>query len=533
MQQSELNSRSVTTSEVAPQPTKSRWFNFSWLDGLLLAVALIAVYLPVDWTRDLKRIKQAPLYAWQGFGYFAIYTLAVAWAFRPAATDQSYRRKWVVLTGLVLLPNLLNIWLRSTAKLPDGSLLFGRDADIGLFFKYGADFAQGHYPTNFQGQYMEYPQFALLLFWFGYQFSGGQAENFYWVFPALLLVFQLGAALFTYGIGRKLGRARAGFLLAAFVGGCPALMNFNYTRFDVAPAALLLAAIYFYLPSLEKVRGDFAPTEIEVGEEGQRNLTPAQNRKDLVKAGASGLLLTAGGLLKWLPAVALPWLIAGYVQARRGRQLLVFGLASTALALLTFGPFYLWNAEAFWYPYKFQGSRKMIGESFWFLIQRDFLDPAHTTPEKPWGEPATVILGNNKLLVAQLGLVGLVLLISLWWLWWARPKALVDWQGWAGAGLVGVAVFTLANRVFSPQYMVLLAWVWVVTLLMRPARPFSLVMALALISVATSANFQVYLLGVYPEEWVRDSWVMFAASGLLCGWLLYRLSTPSKTSTVS
>lgn len=490
MKQTELISpSSKANSKIKIWPD---WLNFSLLDGLLLAAALIAAWLPVGWTRDLKRIKQAPLYAWLSFGYFLVYALAIWWALRPASKDENYRQKWLALTLLVALPNFFNIWLRTNSLLPDGSLLFGQDADMTLFLKYGQDFAQSRYPLNFKGEYMEYPQFALFLFWFGAILSGGKQLDFNWIFPLILTFFQLIAAFSLYGVGRKLGRVRTGFLAAAFVAGCPALFSFNYTRYDAAPAAILVLAIYFYLP--------------KSSERGAR---------------ASGAFVAAGGLLKWLPAIVAPWLILGYAQARRWRHLAIFAAAGLLVTLLTSLPFYLWNSDAFWYPYKFQGSRKLIGESFWFLIQRDFLDPARTTPEKPWGEPAKVILGNNKLLAAQLGLTLLVLILSVWRLWWVRRKLKVeDWGGWAAAGLVAVAVFTLANRVFSPQYMVLLAWVWAAALLLRPTRYVGLVFAFALISISTAANFRVYLLGVYPEEWLRDSWIMFGAGWLLCGWLL-------------
>ncbi len=508
MRQSELTAPRKTDPDSTPKRITLGWLNLSLLDGLLLAVALLAAYLPIGWTRDLKRIKQAPLYSWLSLGYFVVYAVAVWWAFRSvkavnegkSAIEQRYHHKWLALAGLVVIPNLFNIWLRATSTLPDGSLLFGQDLDTILFFKYGSDFAHGLNPTNPLGQYMEYPQFALLLFWVGY-LLGDTQQNFNFAFPSFLTIFQLIAAFALYGSGRKLGQARAGFLVAAFVAGCPALFGFSYTRFDVAPVALLLAAVYFYLPS--------------------KNGSTTRNTI------ASGLITMAGGLTKWLPVIIAPWLVAGYVQARRWRQLMLFGAVSLGLALVTVVPFYLWNAEAFWYPYKFQGSRKMIGESFWFLIQQAFLDPEHGNPEKPWGEPAKILLGNNKLLAAQLALTLLVLALSFWRLWWVRRKiAAVDFAGWAASGLIGVAVFTLANRVFSPQYLILLAWVWAAACVLRPVGRFGLIAFFALISIATAANFQVYLLGVYPEEWIRDSWLMFGASWILCGGLLFRSFKP-------
>ncbi len=476
-----------------------KWLSFSLIEALLLAAALLCAYLPVDWTRDLKRIKQGPFYGWQSLAFFLVYAFAAWWTLRPSNKPLLNRPKWVALTLLVLLPNLFNIWLRSTAQTTGGGLLFGRDADIGLFFKYGHDFAAGHYPTNFQGQYMEYPQMALFLFLAGEILSAGNLEAFYWVFPLLLVFFQLIAAFALYGMGKKMGRNREGFLLAAFVAGCPALLSFSYTRFDVVPAALLLGTIYFFLPPGNSAR-----------------------QPENIRAAWSGLLNGLGGLVKWLPAIITPWLVAAMVQSRHWRQLSFFLGASLILGLTVLIPFYFWNPEAFWYPYKYQGSRNLIGESFWFLIQREFFDPQHLTPDKPWGEPAKIILGNNKTLAGQLVLTGGVFALTLWRLGFLkREESMKNWTGWVVSGLVGVAVFTLSNRIFSPQYLIFLAWVWAGAVVLTRTGWIFLVASLALISIAAAANFQVYLLGVYPEEWLRDSWIMFGAGWLLSGALLW------------
>jgi 4-amino-4-deoxy-L-arabinose transferase-like glycosyltransferase len=235
----------------------------------------------------------------------------------------------------------------------------------------------------------------------------------------------------------------------------------------------------------------------------------------------SGLATAAGFLTKWLPAVIAPWFVAAYLQARRWRELAIFAASGIVLTLIVMLPFYLANSEAFWYPYKFQGGRKLIGESFWFLVQYHFFDPSHSIPEKPWGEPASVILGNNKLLVAQLGLVAAVFGLSLWRLWNSKRDSHLYAQ-WAAAGLVAVAVFTLGNRIFSPQYLVLLVWVWAMALLLRPVSRVGLISAFGLMIVTAGANFLVFLLGVWPEEWVKYSLILFTAGWGLSGWLLFR-----------
>ncbi len=475
------------------------------LVGLLLMAALVGAWLPVEWTRNLKRPAQAPNYAWLGLGYTLLYIGVGWWLWRNPATEERYRRKWLALALLVILPNLFNIWLRYTAPLSatDPRPLFGRDADIGLFYDYGQALIKGQWPINPQGQFAEYPQLSLPLFWLGAVLSGSNRETFYWVFPVLLLGFQLGAATALYGLGRKLGRARAAFLLAGWVAGCPALFLFGYTRFDVVPAALLLAGIYFAVPGdLRGVRG-----------------MGVRRRWQWFSALAGGLI-AVGALVKWLPGLIWPWLAVAYWRTRNRVGLLVFGGVSVAVGLVLSVPLLVINGPAMLYPYQYQGSRKLIGESVWFLVQTNFFDPTHATPEKPWGEPPKVILDNNVLLVAQLCLTGLVFGLALWRLWHIRQEQ-EAFECWSVAGLVGVAIFTLANRIFSPQYLVLLAWVWAVGLVLRPVGWRGLAVGFALMGLAAGANFEVYLLGVYPDIWQRDSAVMFGAGFLLSGWLLW------------
>jgi hypothetical protein len=485
--------------------------NTTWPDylvlGLLLALALVGAWLPVDWTRNLKRPDQAPNYAWLSLVYSLGYGGAAWWLWRSRGAEERFRHKWLALALLVGLPNLLNIWLRYASPLTQTDLrpLFGRDNDIDLYYLYGLNLTQGQWPVNFAGQVAEYPQLSFPFFWLGVVLSGSNHEAFYWVFPVLMIFCQFGAAASLYGLGLKLGRARAAFLLAAWVAGCPALLIFSYTRFDVAPAALLLAGVYFAIP------GDLR---------GEKGLAAARRWGRL--AGLSGFWLAIGTLVKWLPAIIWPWLAAGYWRSRNRLALRNFGLTFIITGLVFSLPPLLINAPAMLFPYRYQGSRRLIGESAWFLVQNAFFDPTHSTPDKPWGEPSRIVLGNNWLTLAQLGLTGLVFGLTLWRLW-AVSEARAALTGWAAAGLIGVAVFILANRIFSPQYLIILVWAWAAALILRPVAWRGLLATFALMALAAGANFEVYLLGAYPDIWVRDSAIMFAACFGLSGWLLWRV----------
>ncbi len=257
---------------------KNHWPDYVVL-GLLLVLGLVVAWLPVDWTRNLKRPAQAPNYAWMSLVYTLVYGGATWWLWRSKGTEERFRRKWLALALLVFLPNLFNIWLRYASPLTaiDPRPLFGRDADIGLFYGYGLDLTKGQWPLNQVGQFAEYPQLSFPFFWLGVVLSGSNLETFYWVFPVLMTFCQFGAAASLYGLGLKLGRARAAFLLAAWIAGCPALLIFGYTRFDAAPAALLLAGVYFAIP------GDLR---------GEKGLAAARRWRRW--AGLSGFLLVIG-----------------------------------------------------------------------------------------------------------------------------------------------------------------------------------------------------------------------------------------------
>jgi len=473
---------------------------------VLLLTGMLTVCVPGWLTADLKRSQQPNWYLGLGLVFFLICAGVVWLAWRTDENCYRSRWRWLTLAGLVVLPNLGNIWLRTTWIAPGNAVpgsLFGRDGDVQLFYSYGHQFAAGFWPKNFQGQYMEYPQFALFLF-LGGAILAGSLDTFVWLFPSLILLFELGAAFALFGIGLKQNQPRAAYIFAVLLATCPFLYGFGYTRFDIAPTALLLAGIYFFLPAPKTPRSD-----------------AAKLKRVLVRTELSSGGIVAGVLAKWLPAIAWPWLAMVYVRKRLWLQLGVFVEVAVGLTAITLLPFYLWNSTAFWYPYQYQGSRHLIGESFWFLVQNFFLDPAHAVPDKPWAEPTHIFLGNNTLLAAQIALTLLLFGLSGWRLGRVRDDS--EWARWAGAGLVGVAVFTLANRVFSPQYIVLLVWVWAAALLLRPLGWKKTLVGSAALIGASGANFLTFLLGAYPDGWVTASTMFFLIGFLLSGWLFYRL----------
>ena len=118
-------------------------------------------------------------------------------------------------------------------------------------------------------------------------------------------------------------------------------------------------------------------------------------------------------------------------------------------------------------------------------------------------------------------LTALVFTLSLWRLWGVRGGR-ETFERWGAAGLIGVAVFTLTNRIFSPQYVLFLAWCWAAALVLRPVGWRGLVLGYGLIGVVAGANVQVFPLGATPASWFRASVLLFATAFVLSIWLLWR-----------
>jgi hypothetical protein len=269
-----------------------------------------------------------------------------------------------------------------------------------------------------------------------------------------------------------------------------------------------LAAVYLFIPGR--------------GKEGYR--LPRRNNP-------AGLAIGMGFLTKWLPAVITPFMAGAYLQSKKWRELVIMGAVAGGLSLLIMLPFYLADPVALWYTYKFQGNRKLAGESMWFLVQYHWLDPQKTLPSRPWNEPELILLSNGLLTAIQLGLVAGVLGLAAWRLWQVRRQFALLCDRWAAAGLIGVVIFTLANRVYSPQFMILIAWALSAVLVLSSVGWRGNILFCSLLTLAGVANFLVFHLGAFEEEWLRFSLIFFVAIWVLTIWLLWKvLSLPRQPS---
>jgi len=87
---------------------------------------------------------------------------------------------------------------------------------------------------------------------------------------------------------------------------------------------------------------------------------------------------------------------------------------------------------------------------------------------------------------------------------WRRPeRALV-------LAAAAPAAFLLLNRIFSPQFIVPLAALWVFAAAVQPWSPRRRMATVALLGVAATANWAVWPSST--DDWIVMEWVLFAAA---------------------
>ena len=332
----------------------------------------------------------------------------------------------------------------------------------------------GDYPSS------EYPPGAVLLFALEVLLGGGEAR----VSNAFVMVpFQLATVGAIWAL-----RTRWSAWFAAVVALWPLNAFFWEFRFDVVPTALLVSGLVLAL------REQWA---------------------------LSGAVLAVGTAVKWTPALAAAalalWLLT-HGAARAGvRHALAFAGTLVAVHL----PFLLWDAGAVLHAYTEQGGRGITGESLPYIplhvlglanLEAEFWDPA-VVPG--WADIAAAV-AQALLVVAALVLVAR----------FARSLSVAV----ALAALLPV-VFLLANRIFSPQFLVPLLASWAVAgALLARSRVEQLLFAAAALG-ATLANALIY--PGQSQQSFKLSAVLFVLAIAATAWLVVRSVTDDRAAVAT
>jgi hypothetical protein len=337
------------------------------------------------------------------------------------------------------------------------------DIDSRLVFRWqGNAILDGYYPRS------EYPAGGVLLFALEAWLGGGSTR---WTNALLMVPFQLGCVWAVWSL-----RTRFSAWLSALVAVWPASAFYWEFKYDLAPAALLALGVLFAVRA---------------------------------RWGWSGVALGLGTLLKWTPLLASFVLLAHLLARRRFRDAGIHVLALGAVIVAVYLPLLVWDADAVSAAYTRQGDRPITAESLWYLPLR-LAGAAEVHGHISYGagapEWANVVAGALQLVVVA----GLVVLG-----WRASPR-----RAAALAALVP-ALFLLTNRIFSPQFavVVLTAWAVAAALVVRDRR--EQIAAGVAAGIATAANAFVYpfALPFYETTWQLASATLFAVGLALTAWL--------------
>jgi hypothetical protein len=342
------------------------------------------------------------------------------------------------------------------------------DKDASVVFRWqGNTLLRGEYPRS------EYPVGAVLLFAFEAWLGGGSTRT---TNALAMLPFQaalVGAVWAT--------RMRFAPWLAAFVGLWPANTFFWELKYDLAPAALLAVGLVLALRE---------------------------------RWAWSGVALAAGGLLKWTPLLAVPVLVVWLLAARRFRDALAHAGAAVAVAAIVYVPFLVWRPDEVVAAYTRQGDRTITPESVWYLLLRPF-DLARVRTHISFSAAAPTWANAGAVAFQALALVALLV---------AAVRMRGNLLAVTVLAACAPATFLLTNRIFSPQFLLVLfaAWGVAAALVVRTRRE-QLVVGVAM-GAAALANAFVYpfALPSYDVTWPICSAVAFTAGIALTAWLASR-----------
>lgn len=323
------------------------------------------------------------------------------------------------------------------------------DQDVtSVYARQGNQLLDGEYPDS------EYPVGAVVLFALEALAGDGatQTSNRFMMIP-----FQL---LCVVGIASL--RTRYSLWLAAVVAFWP--MNTYYwdNRFDLVPTACMVVGLALAARA---------------------------------RWGWSGLALGIGTAVKWIPGLSFAVLFAWLLVRRRSAAATRLGVAFVGVFALINLPFLLWDASSVKSSYLQQGGREITNESIWYFPLKLF--GLTGTDGREWAPAGAPTAANWVAVTVQVLLLLATLALA------TRALRLPD------AVLLAAlcpALFLVSNRVFSPQFILVLlaAWAIAASLGARSTRE-----QLVLGVLAMAASF--FNLFVYPYDLPYTSWRPYSA----------------------
>ncbi|NOK61237.1 MAG: DUF2029 domain-containing protein [Chloroflexi bacterium AL-W] len=340
------------------------------------------------------------------------------------ATSDKRDHPWVKSGSAPTLAALLIVTFAVRIIAQALRLLAGRgasDPDTELFYAYGRATIELGTPV------VEYPSGALLP-WALLALPDSR-ELFALLLPLLNLACDMAIVWGIWLLGRHsttnstthAATAKVGTMFALCYALSPLLLPFWYSKYDSLPAALLVLGMAAFV---------------------------------LQRPGWAGVALGLGGAVKWVPWLAAPFLVWALLRPAtqnkpqwRGIGWFIGGFVGTIVACSL--PFALHNLENFLMPYTLQGGRSMIGESIWFPLALLFDPGLLNDLPAPWSSVPDAAIPNAVMVGVQVITLGTLALLQM-----TLPTT--PERTMVLASLAAIS-FLLLNRVFSPQYVLILS----------------------------------------------------------------------------
>jgi hypothetical protein len=212
-------------------------------------------------------------------------------------------------------------------------------------------------------------------------------------------------------------------------------------------------------------------------------------------------------------------LVAWLLASRRGREAVVHAVAFAATVVLVYVPFLAWSPDEVLAAYDRQSGRTITPESVWYLLLHPVdLARVRTHISFSAGAPDWANAAATGL---QLLLVALVVVVAV--------QARGNVRAGVAAAALAPVVFLLTNRIFSPQFVVVVfaAVALAAALLVRTARE-QLAVGLALAAASFGNAFVFpFALPHYDVTWQLASLLLFACALGATAWLLRRAAAPA------
>jgi hypothetical protein len=298
---------------------------------------------------------------------------------------------------------------------------WGTGNDVRLYLHYAQRWGSGAAP--YADFHPEYPPGALPVFLLPYLVQG--RADYARAFAAEMALFDVASLLLVVAAARRLApdAPRAPWLAAlGYLAVTAALFPVLYTRFDLVPGAVLLAALY----------ASYAPSS----------------------AGLGALLLGIAGGVKLWPLALVPLFVGLAFQRERLRGSARSGLVLLAGLLLTALPF-LPRAGLHVLDFlRFHAARGIQIESTWstlaLLLNKLGVADAHAVHN----HGAFHVSGPVADWFARLSVPALLLMALLPQALWLRARSNTGIWWAAAASVLG---FMVGGKVLSPQYMLWIA----------------------------------------------------------------------------